>query len=148
MKRALLTSPALFLLAQQGCVNDDILLYEVRVHGSVSASETGTLHLEFHHEQSFGSGALAHPLGEFDRRTVSAAQTPLSFDETILYPQQKGQGLIIYGWIDTDGDGVLCAPGKPSEPSGLFRVSSFPAHGVEVRLILDKRCAAVESLFP
>lgn len=148
MKHSLLTGPALFLFALQGCVNDDVLLYEVRVHGSVAAMETGALHLEFHHEQRFGSGALAHPLGEFDRRTVSAAQAPISFDETILYPQQKGQGLLIYGWLDTDGDGVLCAPGKLPEPSGLFRVSSFPAHSVEVQLVLDKRCAALEALFP
>ena len=110
--------------------------------------ETGALHLEFHHEQRFGSGALAHPLGEFDRRTVSAAQAPISFDETILYPQQKGQGLIIYGWIDTDGDGVLCAPGKPPEPSGLFRVSSFPAHGVEVLHAMSCRWVRVKEPSP
>ena len=60
--------------------------------------------------------------------------------------ETTGQGLLIYGWLDTDGD--LCAPVQRPEPSGLFRVSSSPAHRVKVQLVLDKRYAALEALFP
>ena len=101
MKRALLT------LAFCGCVNDDIVLYETRVRGTVTAMAVGTLHLEFHHETSFGEGALAHPLGLFDRRVRTVSKSPYSLDETVLYPQQQGEGLVVYGWLDR-----LCVRGQ------------------------------------
>ncbi|MBL9040951.1 MAG: hypothetical protein JNM83_05090 [Myxococcales bacterium] len=139
MKRALLA------LAFCGCVNDDIVLYETRVRGTVTAMAAGTLHLEFHHETSFGQRALAHPLGLFERRVRTVSQSPYSLDETVLYPQQKGDGLVIYGWLDIDGDGVLCAPGKTPEPAGLFRTVGFPSHNVNISLLLDRQCLGSES---
>lgn len=139
MKRALLA------LALCGCVNDDIVLYETRVRGTVTAMATGTLHLEFHHATSFGEGPLAHPLGQFDGRVLPLMQSPYSLDETVLYSQQKGEGLVVYGWLDTDGDGVLCAVGKPAEPAGLVRVVGFPSHNVNISLLLDKQCLGSES---
>lgn len=139
MKRALLA------LAFCGCVNDDIVLYETRVRGTVTAMAAGTLHLEFHHETSFGQRALAHPLGLFERRVRTVSQSPYSLDETVLYPQQQGEGLVVYGWLDTDGDGVLCAVGKPAEPAGRVRVVGFPSHNVNLSLLLDKQCVGSES---
>ncbi len=142
MKRMILA--ALLL----GCVNDDIRLYETQVMGSISATGKGTLHLEFHHAKTFGSGALSHPLGLFDSRKVTLENLPYRFDETLLYPEQKGEGLVVYGWLDTDGDGVLCMPGKPAEPAGLVRVGDFPSHQVHTTLVLDENCAGPETLYP
>lgn len=116
-----------WLLVLVGCVNEDIKLYETQVMGTVSATGTGTLHLEFHHAKTFGQGPLAHPLGLFEARTVPLQIPPFTFEETVLYPEQKGQGLVVYGWLDRDGDGILCAPGKAAEPAGLVARLSFPS---------------------
>lgn len=139
-------------LGSMGCINDDIALYEVRIRGSVSApglpAERGTLHLEFHHQQSFGRGALAHPLGEIDRRSLPAPTQPLAIDETLLYPTGSGEGLVIYGWLDRDGDGILCAPGQTAEPAGLVLAAGFPAHDLTIDLTLNQPCAGAERLYP
>lgn len=135
-----------------GCINDDIELYEVRVRGRVAAASstaiTGTLHLQFHHQTSAGRGALAHPLGEIDRRQVAAATLPVDIDETLLYPTQAGQGLVVYGWLDRDGDGILCAPGQVDEPAGVVRAADFPSHSLTVDLSLTQPCAGAERLYP
>lgn len=135
-----------------GCINDDIELYEARVRGRVAAASptaiTGTLHLQFHHQMSAGRGALAHPLGEIDRRQVAAVTLPVDIDETLLYPTQAGQGLIVYGWLDRDGDGILCAPGQVDEPAGAGRAADFPSHSLTVDLALTQPCAGAERLYP
>lgn len=135
-----------------GCINDDIDLYEVQVHGQVTSpiagSLGGTLQIEFHHQHSAGAGALAHPLGQIDRRTVSAPMLPAEVNETLLYPTQAGQGLVIYGWLDRDGDGVLCAPGQNSEPAGLVVIPDFPAHRLTISLLLSQPCVGPERLYP
>lgn len=135
-----------------GCINDDVELYEVRLRGDASApsrsGDSGTLHLEFHHRQSSGRGALAHPLGEIDRRTLTAAALPVPIDETLLYPTQAGQGLLVYGWLDLDGDGILCAPGQKNEPAGIVEVQGFPARSLSFNLRLVQPCAGPERLYP
>ncbi|HMU40525.1 MAG TPA: hypothetical protein PKE31_16065 [Pseudomonadota bacterium] len=130
-----------------GCVNSDVYLYEVHVRGAVSAQNLGSsvVHLEFHHAQFFGHGELAHPLGRF---ATSIPENPTVIDETILYPLDAGEGLVIYGWLDKDGDGVLCAPTQTTEPAGLIAVKSFPAHEVTFELKLDRPCAGSEALYP
>ncbi len=135
-----------------GCINDDVDLYEVRLRGDASApsrsSDSGTLHLEFHHQQSSGRGALAHPLGEIDRRTRTATALPVPIDETLLYPTQAGQGLLVYGWLDIDGDGILCAPGQKNELAGIVEVQGFPARSLSFSLRLVQPCAGPERLYP
>ena len=133
-----------------GCINQETNLYEVALSGRIDVAggfpTTGEVHLEFHHAESIGTGELAHPLGEFDRQTVAS---PGLTTQTLLYPIDEGSGLIVYGWLDADGDGVLCAPGKPrTEPAGLVLVSGFPAHALTYRLVLTKECAGPESFYP
>lgn len=132
-----------------GCVNGDVRLYEVRVRGATSVAPlmdgTGAVHLEFHVAHSKGEGALAHPLGPFARRTLPGLG---AVDETVLHPLDDGDGLVIYGWLDRDGDGRLCAPGKGGEPAGAVEVKPFPAHEAAFALVLDRACAGPEALYP
>lgn len=143
---------ALGLGLASGCINDDVLLYEVAVSGSASApsqpTAAGVLHLQFHHQRSFGRDSLAHPLGEFANRTRPSATLPIPFNETILYPTDAGEGLLVYGWLDIDGDGILCAPGQASEPAGITVPPEFPRHQLSLSLNLDVLCAGPERLFP
>ncbi len=135
--------------ALAGCVNGDVHLYEVRARGATAVgplmNATGAVHLEFHVAHSKGAGALAHPLGPFEGRKVAAIG---AVDETVLFPQDDGEGLVIYGWLDRDGDGLLCAPGKNMEPAGAVEVKPFPAHEVMFNLVLDHDCAGPEALYP
>jgi hypothetical protein len=135
-----------------GCINDDVLLYEVNVTGLASApsppAATGTLHLEFHHQVRAGRDALAHPLGLIAERTRPPGSLPIAFDETLLYPTASGDGLVVYGWLDLDGDGILCAPGQTSEPSGILAVPDFPRHQLDAPLSLSSLCAGPERLYP
>lgn len=135
--------------ALAGCVNGDIHLYEVRARGTASvppmASSTGAVHLEFHVAHSNGAGALAHPLGPFDSRTIPGVG---DIDETILFPRDAGDGLVIYGWLDRDGDGLLCAPGKGDEPAGVVEAKPFPSHELTFSLSLSHPCAGPEALYP
>lgn len=142
---------ASLLLLAFGCINDDVQLYEVTVRGRAIApawsTSNGALHLEFHHQLRTGRGALAHPLGEFDTRTEDVTSLPAPFQETVLYPTQAGQGLIVYGWLDVDDDGVLCAPGQTEEPAGLVVVPDFPRHQANIDLLLNTPCAGAERLY-
>lgn len=149
MSRARAALAAAVALALAGCVNDETRLYEVELIGEVAAApgaeSAGAVHLVFHVARTFGRGALAHPLGEFEARTLPGVG-PLR--ETILYPSDEGSGLVVYGFLDLDGDGVLCAPGQASEPAGIVEVAGFPAHSLTFSLLLDRACAGPESLYP
>jgi hypothetical protein len=135
-----------------GCINQDVELYEVRVRGSVSAPSItdprGTVYLEYHHQQTAGRGALTYPLGLIDRGVAKGPGLPAELDQTLLYPTQVGQGLVIYGWLDLDGDGILCAPGQTKEPAGLTVASGFPAHELTISLPLSQPCLGPERLYP
>ena len=134
-------------LAASACINDDVHLYEVRLHGSILAEDpaaTGVVHVVLHHAES-GAGTTVHPLGPFDAFTVDA---PGDYAYTALVPTDDGWGLVVHAFVDVDGDGILCAPGGAIEPAGLARVDGFPAHDLEVDVVLDTPCAGAEALFP
>lgn len=150
MNNVSLLSMAGLLCLATGCINVESNFYEVALTGQIDVTAgmpaTGEVHLEFHHAQSVGEGELAHPLGEFDRRAIPSIG---STSQTLLYPKNDGGGLIVYGWLDADGDGVLCAPGKPRiEPAGLVIVPGYPAHALTFTLTLDTPCVGPEFFYP
>ena len=100
-----------------GCINEDRRLYEVTLAGTITAAggATGELHLELHHARR-GAGDLETPLGLIDEATFDAA----AIDWTALVPIDEGEGLVVYGWLDADGDGLLCSPGGAPEPAGAI----------------------------
>ena len=91
-----------------------------------------------------GSGVLRHPL-----ESVAQFQAPLgAFEQVVDYPVNDGEGLIVYGWLDIDGDGVHCTPSFRNEPAGLVEVKSFPADAVSVNLDLSTPCTGPEFFYP
>lgn len=130
-----------------GCINEDVRLYEVTLSGEVMASEpapTGTVHLELHHQRR-GRGELETPLGLIDTTEIDA---PGETEWTTLVPLGEGEGLVLYGWIDVDGDGLLCALGAAPEPAGVVEIAGFPAHALEFTLTIDTPCAGPSALYP
>ena len=110
----------------------------------VVAAGAGTVHLELHHAYT-GEGSLRTPLGRIDETTLDG---PGPAAWTTLVPLGEGEGLVLYGWLDVDGDGVLCAPGAGPEPAGAAALSGFPAHTLEFSLALGSACAGASALWP
>jgi len=137
-------------LALTGCINDDLTLYEFELRGTVTVAAdlptAGTLHLELHHARS-GAGRFLYPLGEF--AAFPMVGTPgAELRVTARAPIDEGEGLVVYAWLDVDGDAILCAPGVTSEPAGLIEVDEFPAHALRFTLTLTSPCSGPEALYP
>lgn len=145
-----LTATLLAALLPGACVNDDLTLYEFTLRGTVTVAAglpaAGALHLELHHAES-GAGRFAHPLGEFAAfPDVGSPGAELSV--TARAPVDEGQGLVVYAWLDVDGDGILCALGVDDEPAGLVELAGFPAHNIRFTLELAEPCSGPEALYP
>ncbi len=132
-----------------GCINDDLRLYEVALTGeitSVAAGQGGVVHVEVHHA-SAGTGQLERPLGLIDRFELADGER--SVDTELLVPIDEGQGLVVYAWLDLDGDGVLCSlAGNRDEPAGAIELGEFPAHAIDFELELDTACVGPELAWP
>lgn len=135
-------------LAVGGCFSEDRRVWEVELVGTIAASEglagAGAVHVEVHHARS-GEGQLGHPLGLVAAFEVDG---PGEVREVVEVPIEEGDGLVIYAWLDGDGDGILCAPGAAPEPAGALEVIEFPSHEVSFALVLDAACAGAEALYP
>jgi hypothetical protein len=91
-----------------------------------------------------GEGALRHPL-----ESIASFKTALGdFEKTIDYPLDNGEGLIVYAWLDADGDGIHCTPTRRGDPAGLTEVTPFPAATVTVSIDMNRDCAGPEAFFP
>lgn len=136
----------MLVLVFVGCINEDRRLYEVELRGEVTVADgpaTGAVHLELHHAFT-GEGPLRSPLGRIDATEIDGIGAA---EWTTLVPMGEGEGLVLYGWLDRDGDGVLCGLGAAPEPAGIA-VLRFPAHTIEFTLSLDSDCAGASALAP
>ncbi len=148
MRRSFAAAAAALALCSSGCINEDVTLYGVRVTGRVQVasefSSAGVVHLGLYFA-SAGEGELAFPVDEIELRELGA---PGSVDEWFLVPLDEREGLLVYAWLDLDGDGVHCAVGGVEEPAGLVEVDDFTDHAVSFSLVLDQACAGPEALYP
>ncbi len=140
---------ALFVGAP-ACINEDVRLYELELRGQVTVADglpaSGRLTLELHHAEG-GTGMFVHPLGliaEF--ADVAAPGEPIELSARV--PIDEGTGLVVYAWLDVDGDGVLCAPGVTGEPAGLVELGALDSHELEFSLELTTPCVGPEALYP
>lgn len=129
-----------------GCVNSVTQLVEISLVLELEAAEglEGPVTGELLHTWS-GEGELRVPLIPFES---FEAEGPGSLSLTARVPVEEGEGLSVYGWLDLDGDGLLCALGVEDEPAGLAQVEPFPATSGEATVVLDAPCAGPEALFP
>lgn len=139
-------------LSLSSCINVDTHLYEVNIHGTINVNvdvdedtpKSGKVHIELRHANS-GEGALSHPLSPITEFEIEGLG---DFEESVLIPTDEGKGLVIYAWLDSDGDGTLCGLGATPEPAGLLAFDVLDTHDVEVDLLLTEPCAGAESLYP
>lgn len=114
---------------------------EIRVPAGVEP--TVKVNVVLYHAWSL-QGELRHPL----QRIESFEAAPGAFSHTFEYPEEDGEGLVVYAWADLDGDGVLCTPSYRLDPAGLTEVSGFPADRVSATVELTTPCRAADWFYP
>jgi hypothetical protein len=60
----------------------------------------------------------------------------------------RGEGLALHAWLDADGDGYFCTPGKRVDPSGLSWSGETPDDIVEMSILLSDNCRAANWFYP
>jgi len=71
-----------------------------------------------------------------------------SYSHEFSYPLDRGEGLLIYAWLDVDDDGVLCTPDVRVDIAGLTEVTSYPAAEVSADIEIVAPCAGPDWFFP
>ena len=71
-----------------------------------------------------------------------------AYSHEFEYPVEKGEGLLVYAWIDTDEDGVLCTPTVRTDRAGLTELEGFTTGEVTADVELDTPCAGPEWFYP
>lgn len=135
----------LFMIA--GCSDPEIKTIPVTVSGNISVAEgvngDGVVHVALYHAWAL-DGVLRHPV-EFIESFESEVGL---FSVDIAYPVDKGEGLLVYAWIDLDGDGVLCTPTGRNDLAGLTEAEGFPVAQVTIDVWLVAPCAGPDWFYP
>ncbi len=151
MRRALASLALGGLLLACGCVNESYRWLEVDLRADFAVDpafeDGGNVHVQTHLAVTNpGGGVLSHPLGEIDR--FELLEGARSFEGRVEVPLHRGEGLVVYAWLDLDGDGLLCAPGAEPEPAGIAEVEDLSRFEARLTLELSEPCRGPEALYP
>lgn len=102
-----------------------------------------TVHVSVRHAWS-NTGELRYPLEIVESFETRLGSSDFRFD----YPVELGEGLIVYAWIDADGDGANCTPAARGDLADLVEVAEFPSEQLSASLFLDAPCAGPDWFFP
>jgi hypothetical protein len=130
-----------------GCGAPEVQTTPVSVNGTIhvadGVSRNGVVHIALYHAWAL-EGVLRHPVEFIESFESGVGEFSVSVD----YPVEKGDGLLVYAWIDLDGDGVLCTPTGRSDLAGLTEAEGFPAAEVTVDVWLVAPCAGPDWFYP
>jgi hypothetical protein len=107
------------------------------------AETTGKVFVSLYHAWAL-EGDLRHAVQFIE----SFEATIGPFSHEFSYPLERGEGLLIYAWLDIDGDGVLCTPDVRVDIAGLTEVTSYPAEEVSADIQLVAPCAGPDWFYP
>jgi hypothetical protein len=137
----------LLCLIVAACGETEVPTMPVNVNGSIIApagvDTDGTVYVSLYHAWAL-QGDLRHPVQFISSHDAAVG----SFSLDIEYPVEKGEGLLVYAWLDNDGDGVLCTPEDRDDLAGLTEVDAFPAEQVTVEIQLNAPCAGPDWFYP
>jgi len=131
-----------------GCGGDhEPRVERVQLSGSIAvpdgAESAGTVYVNLYHAWAL-EGDLRHPV-EF----IETFETRIgAFTHAFDYPVDLGEGLLVYAWIDDDGDGTHCTPAARRERAGLTEVVGFAPGPVTADLDLSVPCAGPDWFYP
>ena len=132
-----------------GCAGEELPPPPISVELAVAIAApeeidpSATVHLSVHHAWS-GTGELRYPLEIVERWETNLGSSTFSFD----YPVEGGEGLVVYAWVDSDGDGVHCTPTVHGDLADLVEIEEFPSERVSASLLLETPCAGPDWFFP
>lgn len=130
-----------------GCGAPEVPPMPVSISGSINAPDgvaiDGKVYINVYHAWAL-DGELRHPVEYIESFEAIVGRFSIEF----AYPLDKGEGLLVYAWLDNDNDGVLCTPSDRNDLAGLTEVDSFPAAEVTVQIELTAACAGPDWFFP
>jgi len=103
----------------------------------------GTVEVRLFHAWAL-EGELRHPLAEIGSFAAAVGEYAHEFD----YPVDVGEGLVVYAWLDRDGDGVHCTPTERIDAAGLTEVVGFVPGAVTADVEIVAPCASPGWFYP
>jgi hypothetical protein len=135
------------LIFLTGCSEPPAAVSNVRLTGTIATGDglpaSGKVQVQLFHAWAL-EGLMRHPLEFIEGFEAGVGE----FSHEFAYPLDTGEGLVVYAWLDADGDGVLCTPTRRDDTAGLVEVQDFPAAEIRVDILLSEVCAAPNWFFP
>ncbi len=143
---AVMLVPAAAALALSACAEPTPETRKVELKATVVAPPgvEGPVEVRLFHAWSL-EGELRHPLQLIE---IFPAEANTPFTHTLDYPVDGGEGLAVFAWIDTDGDGIHCTPTVRNDLSGLSVADSIDAQPIELTVMLTEPCRAPGWFYP
>ncbi len=119
---------------------------EMSIAGTIVTSENfegKTFHVSIFHAQS-GIGFQQHPLYEIESFTT---QSP-NFEHSFLYSSEGNTGLLVYAWLDSDGDGINCTVSSRNDFAGADLNEDFPNSKKNYSIELTDECVGPDWFYP
>jgi hypothetical protein len=119
---------------------------EITISGQIITSEDvqgKTFNLSVFHAQS-GIGFQQHPLYEIESFTSQS----LNFNHTFIYNSSGNTGLVVYAWLDTDQDGIMCTPQSRDDIAGIDLNEDFPNSNQSFKIELTQQCVGPDWFYP
>ena len=117
------------------------------ISGEISIPETiemnSPINLTIFHAVS-GIGFQEHPLYEIE----SFTSDQLRFQHTFDYDAKGNRGLLVYAWIDLDGDGINCTPLSRIDLAGVAVNEEFPKTNELFQVEITTPCVGPDWFYP
>ena len=136
------------LICLSGCAGTEEPTVPVNLGGTITLSDgaqnaNGKVTVNLYHAWAL-EGELRHPVEFIESFETTVGDYRHAFD----YPVDRGEGLLVYAWIDQDSDGVHCTPSVRIDLAGLTEVSDFSFGEVKADIELDTPCAGPDWFYP
>ena len=119
----------------------------VQLSGTISApqgvGDEDVVYVSLYHAWAL-EGDLRHPIEFIEGFEATVGDYAHEFE----YPVNLGEGLLVYAWVDSDADGVLCTPSDRVDRAGLAEVAGFAPGAVTAEVELIVPCAGPDWFYP
>ncbi len=135
------------ILMTVSCSDPEIIKERKTISGQITVPQSiewqSTINIMLFHAIS-GIGFQEHPLYEIE--TFQSDQ--LAFEHTFDYDPKGNQGLLVYAWIDLDGDDILCTPDSRNDLAGASVNEEFPETNKPFLVKINTPCAGPDWFYP